>query len=167
MNYQNMLNSFAVFHEIGHAVLAINLGIKINYISILNGSGYIAVDEKEFENASLKNKICFYIAGDAAFDYWMNIDPETPYADEVYLQNKSTHAYDDFKEISKIFDKEGGIFNWPLIGVWLRNRYMSQSFIYSYQIIESQKDVCIILATELHRRKKLTYEEIIRELEKI
>ncbi|MCK8108560.1 hypothetical protein MTF64_16885 [Pseudoalteromonas sp. 2CM41L] len=162
MNYQTMLNSFAIFHEVGHAILAINLGIKINYVSILNGNGHIAVDTKDLEKASLKNKICFFIAGDAAFEFWMNIDPETPHAAEVYLQKKKTHACDDYKEISEIFDNEGGIFNLPLIGPWVRKRYLSQSFKYSYKTIESQRSVCILLAKELCQRQKLTYEDILR-----
>lgn len=165
MNYQTMLNSFAIFHEVGHAILAINLGIKINYVSILNGDGHIAVDTKDLEKATLKDKICFFIAGDAAFEFWMNIDPETPHAAEVYLQNKKTHACDDYKEISEIFDNEGGIFNLPLIGPWVRKRYLSRSLKYSYEIIESHKKACIHLSQELCQRQNLTYDEILSELE--
>ena len=109
MNYQAMLNSFAIFHEVGHAILAINLGIKINYVSILNGDGHIAVDT--------------------------------------------------------IFDNEGGIFNLPLIGPWVRKRYLSRSFKYSYEIIESHIKACIHLSQELCQRQNLTYDEILSELE--
>ncbi|MFT4804927.1 MAG: hypothetical protein ACI9YE_002142 [Psychroserpens sp.] len=147
MNYYSVLKGFAIYHEVGHFLVAQHLGIEINYVRLDDEGSHISVNTYSFNKLSLEEKICFYMAGEAGFDLFKDLDLKCKTTCQVYDDYKKTHAKDDHEKITNIVSKKSYVYRVPFLGKW----------VLSKKKIAAQKRAYNLLYKDRTRLKTIAY----------
>lgn len=139
MNYYSVLKGFAIYHEVGHFLVAQHLGIEINYVRLDDEGGHISVNTYSFNELSLEEKICFYMAGEAGFDLFKDLDLKCKTTCQVYDDYKKTHAKDDHEKITNIASKTSYVYRVPFLGKWILSKKKIAAQKRAYDLLDKDQ----------------------------